>query len=138
VPLIVWDSYIVEASERAEAYERAEHITQTIIDRRPRRQRALLEKELYLHIDRWKSDTMHWSSLTKMFAHPSYLRIIGLAQYFDEYEVERTLLHELGTEPDYWFAALAAITGENPVQPDHDFDEAVSAWLEWGRKRGIL
>jgi hypothetical protein len=41
-------------------------------------------------------------------------------------------------EPDYRFAALTAITGENPVKPEHDFDEAVNAWVGWGRERGII
>jgi len=50
---------------------------------------------------------------------------------------KRSLL-EIQEEPDHWFAALTAITGEGPVQPQHDFDEAVEAWLEWGRQKGII
>jgi hypothetical protein len=87
---------------------------------------------------RWKEETAHLSSVTKMLAHPSYLRIIGLSEISTDYELERLILHELENDPDYWFDALAAITGENPVQPQHDFDESVSAWLEWGRRKGIV
>jgi len=88
--------------------------------------------------ERWKTETMHWSSITKKIAHPSYLRIIGLAKEY--HEVLRLLLRELQEEPAYWFPALTAITGANPdpVQPQHDFDEAVKAWLAWGRRKGIL
>jgi len=47
-------------------------------------------------------------------------------------------LEELQKEPDHWFEALSAITGEDPVKPEDDFDQAVDAWLEWGRQRRII
>jgi hypothetical protein len=119
-------------------YELAEHRTRIIADRRLIHTQDVLETCLYEHIERWKADTIHLSSITKMLAHPSYLRIIGLARHFQNFEVERALLQELETEPDYWFDALAAITGEDPVQEEHDFDEAVNAWLQWGRSKGII
>ncbi len=73
-----------------------------------------------------------------MIAHPSYLRIIGLSNLSTRNDVERLLLLELQDEPDHWFAALTAITGEDPVSPEHDFDEAVAAWIEWGRHNGVI
>jgi hypothetical protein len=73
-----------------------------------------------------------------MISHPSYLRIIGLARQSTGYEIERLLLQELASEPDHWFEALTAITGENPVEPKDDFDAAVDAWIAWGRQKGIL
>ena len=123
-------------SDILDAYERANHIAGIIIDRRPKPQKSFLE--LSTHIEKWKSDTNHWSSITKMLAHPSYLRIIGLSKHCYEYEVEKALLLELATEPDYWFAALTAITGADPIRPEQDFDEAVDAWLTWGREKGII
>lgn len=90
------------------------------------------------HAERWKRETLHWSSVTKMIAHPSYLRIIGLATNSTKREITRLLLRELQNEPDHWFAALTAITGQDPVGPEDDFDEAINAWLEWGRQEGIL
>jgi hypothetical protein len=89
-------------------------------------------------VERWKEDTQLWSSVTKMLAHPSYLRIVGLARESNGTEIERLLLEELELEPDYWFDALSAITGENPVLPEHNFDQSVEAWLRWGRDRGII
>lgn len=86
----------------------------------------------------WKDQTSHWSSITKAIAHPSYLRIIGLAKESTGHEIERLLLHELESEPDHWFAALTAVTGEDPVKSEHDFDEAVADWLTWGREKGII
>lgn len=92
----------------------------------------------YEEAAKWKEDTMHWSSVTRMIAHHSYLRIIGLGREFKQGEIEELLLKELEAEPDYWFDALTAITGDNPVRPEDDFDESVNAWLEWGRSKGIL
>ena len=89
-------------------------------------------------VERWKDETGHLSSITKALAHPSYLRIIGLARDSAGHEIERLLLRELESDPDHWFAALSAITGEDPVKPEHDFDEAVRAWLEWGREKRII
>ena len=89
-------------------------------------------------IEQWKDDTRHLSSVTKMIAHPSYLRIIGLARQSTGTAIERLLLCELEKEPDYWFDALAAITGVNPVNPEDDFDQSVGAWLKWGREKGII
>jgi hypothetical protein len=99
---------------------------------------TILEQVFREQVDRWKDETAHWSSVVKMRAHPSYLRIIGLAKLSTNNEIERLLLRELEEEPDHWFDALVALTGENPVQPHHDFDEAVNAWLEWGRERNLL
>jgi hypothetical protein len=99
---------------------------------------SVLERVFREQVDRWKDETAHWSSVVKMRAHPAYLRIIGLASLSTNNEIERLLLRELEEEPDHWFDALVALTGENPVQPHHDFDESVNAWLEWGRKRNLL
>jgi hypothetical protein len=118
-------------------YEVATHFAKNIAARR-RNEDETLEKLFREHSERWKEDTRHLSSTTKMISHPSYLRIIGLASKSHGHGLERLLLQELQSEPDHWFAALTAISGEDPVQPKHDFDEAVSAWLEWGRKKGII
>ncbi len=107
-----------------------------MIDPSARRQK--LRQLFRAEVEQWKKDTQHWSSVTKMLAHPSYLRVVGLSRYSAGSEIERLLLEELGNEPDYWFDALAAVTGENPVRPNYDFDESVNAWLEWGRQKGII
>jgi hypothetical protein len=73
-----------------------------------------------------------------MIAHPSYLRIIGLANQQNKRELLALLLNELKQEPDHWFAALTAITGREPVRPEDDFDQSVNAWIEWGYREGIL
>jgi len=83
--------------------------------------------------DQWRRDTLHTSSLTKMVMHPSYLRIIGMGR-----SVLPLLFKELQERPDHWLVALNAITGQDPAPSDGTFDEAVAAWLDWGRTHGYL
>ena len=118
-------------------YDFANHFVQALSERRKKATRKLAD-EFREHVERWKDETGHLSSMTRAIAHPSYLRIIGLAPKSTEHELERLLLHELEAEPDHWFAALTAITGEDPIRPDYDFDAAVAAWLNWGREKGII
>jgi hypothetical protein len=83
-------------------------------------------------ISAWHNERGITSSLTKIVTCPSYLRIIGMG--------ERALplilnqLEKEGNEPDFWFWALEAITGDNPVTPNDTGDmRAMSrAWLQWG------
>lgn len=46
---------------------------------------------------------------------------------------------EIG-EPDDWFVALWAITGENPVPIESQGKgrEMAEAWIEWGVRQGYL
>ena len=50
------------------------------------------------------------------------------------------LLRELARDPDHWFWALEAITGQNPVPAEAVVSVAttVEAWLAWGRREGLL
>lgn len=119
-------------------YDFAQHVVEMLSARRARALASNLEQFFQEEANRWKQDTRHCSSITKMVAHPSYLRIIGLSGHSTERKIERLILRELESDPDYWFAALTAITGEDPVRPDDDFDAAVNAWLNWGRENGVL
>ncbi len=97
------------------------------------------ERELYDEIQYWKDETLHMSSIRRAIAHPSYLRIIALAQYLPKFTVEQALFRELQTEPMlHWFPALTALTNADPTEPEDDFDEAMEAWLAWGREKGII
>ena len=119
-------------------YDIATHFAEVIAARSRNEGQSDLAKSFRKQVERWKDETGHLSSITKTLAHPSYLRIIGLARNSADHEIERLLLHELESDPDHWFAALSAVTGEDPVKPEHDFDEAISAWLEWGLEKGII
>jgi hypothetical protein len=50
------------------------------------------------------------------------------------------ILRELEHEPAPWFAALQAITGENPAdqQLAGNFARMADAWIEWGRRHDLI
>jgi hypothetical protein len=64
-----------------------------------------------------------------------YQRIIGMGA-----PVVPLILEELRREPDQWFWALEAITGENPVPAGSagKVREMAAAWLEWGKRHGLI
>src|SRR3954447_15336403 len=86
-------------------------------------------------VRQWKKETAHLSSAPRMARHPAYQEIIGMGQ-----EVVPLLLAELKRKPDFWFAALRAITGEDPVPPESAgrIKEMARAWVEWGRSKGYI
>jgi hypothetical protein len=94
---------------------------------------SLTEAEFTHHVSKWRRETKHYSSVTKMVLHPSYLRIIGMGR-----QILPLLLNELQVRRDHWLVALNAITGEDPAEPDSTFNQAVDAWLRWGRVKGYL
>ena len=84
-------------------------------------------------VQEWKHDTRFTSSLTKMITHPSYQAIIGMGR-----EALPFIFSELQQSRDHWLWALRAITQEDPAPKGADFDTAVEAWLEWGKRHGYL
>ena len=83
----------------------------------------------------WKLESKHQSNTKQMAMLQSYQQIIGLGP-----SVLPLLLRELAREPDHWFWALEAITGQNPVAADAVGNVAAmaTAWLAWGRREGLL
>ena len=78
----------------------------------------------------WKREIRAISSTTEICMHPSYQQIIGMGE-----DAIPLILSELQDAPNYWFWALKAITGEDPV-PDSDrgrITRMQEAWLKWGR-----
>jgi hypothetical protein len=67
------------------------------------------------------------------FMHGSYQQIVGMGQ-----DAIPFLLDELPRESGHWFWALRAIAGRDVAGPTDDYDAAAAAWLEWGRKRGVI
>ncbi len=81
----------------------------------------------------WHDDVTDISSTHQMINHPAYLQIIGMG-----IRVLPHLIRELERAPDHWFAALTAITREDPVLPDQqgNLSQMTAAWLEWADKEG--
>jgi hypothetical protein len=69
-----------------------------------------------------------------MAMHPSYQRIIGLGP-----AALPLIFNELAREPDHWFWALKAITGEDPVPPSArgKLRKMTELWLQWAVSHDI-
>lgn len=82
--------------------------------------------------DEWRDATGILSDSIEICTHPAYQRIIGLGP-----SVVPLIMVELEREPDHWFWALRAITGENPVPAIHRgrVDVMAEYWLHWFRQR---
>lgn len=78
----------------------------------------------------WKNDVRLYSSVSQMILHPAYQQIIGMGP-----AVIPLLLRELEQRPDHWFWALKAITGVDPVKPEHRgrVRQMAEAWVCWGK-----
>jgi hypothetical protein len=83
----------------------------------------------------WKSKTRHLSNVAQIALVFSYQQIIGMGP-----KAVPLILAELEHEPDHWFWALEAITGENPVPKQNagDIEASARLWLEWGKRNGLL
>jgi len=83
----------------------------------------------------WIRETRFFSISAQKTIHPAYLKIIKLAE-----PAVPLILRELQQRPDFWFAALEAITEQNPVPADHlgDLTAMTQDWINWGRERGYV
>src|SRR4051812_15206561 len=93
-----------------------------------------LQAEFRSLVADWKSAEGVSSSLTERFSHPAYGQIILMGEAVLPY-----LLAELERDPDWWFAALKAITGADPVPASSRgrLSEMTHAWLAWADANGI-
>jgi hypothetical protein len=81
----------------------------------------------------WKEATLYTSSITEMATHRAYQQIIGMGK-----AALPLIFDELRREPDHWFWALKAITGEDPVPPADrgNVERMTEAWLAWAGSHG--
>ncbi len=83
----------------------------------------------------WRAETRFDSSGSNRVNNPAYFRIIGLGP-----DVIPIIFRSMRDEPDYWFVALEALTGENPV-PDEmagDLQAMTRVWLQWADQNGYV
>ena len=92
-----------------------------------------LEDEFHRMADQWRKETGMLSVIQQKAIHPAYQRIIGMGK-----QALPLILRELETKRDHWLWALKAITGEDHGGPEHGFDQAVTAWLQWGKQSNYL
>jgi len=91
------------------------------------------ERRFATLVQEWKEATAFTSSTTAMAMHPAYQQIIGMGD-----AALPLIFEELRREPDHWFWALKAITGEDPVSPADrgQIEPMTIAWLNWAKQRG--
>jgi len=96
---------------------------------------ALQELHFQILAEKWKEENKFFSFASEMSKSPYYQRIIAMGKTALPF-----LLKALQEEPQHWFAALSAITQENPVAPAHRGNIALMTndWLTWGRMNGII
>jgi PAS domain-containing protein len=85
--------------------------------------------------DEWARETSTISSVDALVSHPKYQDIIRLG-----WDVVPVLLRDLQNNGDFWFPALAEITGLRPFDR-RDAGKSIkmtAAWISWGKKRGII
>ena len=97
-------------------------------------QRSLSERFRRLAAE-WKEQSRYLSNSAQMAMLRPYQRIIGMGPI-----VVPLILEELRREPDHWFWALEAITGQNPVPPEAmgAVREMARAWIRWGEQNGLI
>jgi hypothetical protein len=83
----------------------------------------------------WKEDTYFISSTTVMLGHWAYQQIIQLGR-----AVVPLILRELRSRPDFLFAALREITGEDPVRAEDcgKVKAMADAWVKWGEANHLI
>src|SRR5688572_18216036 len=83
---------------------------------------------------KWYRETRFTSSIHEIVMNKHYQQIIGLGP-----PAVPLILAEMKLRPHFWFWALRAITGANPVRKDiaGDLGRMTDAWLGWGRRHGF-
>jgi hypothetical protein len=89
---------------------------------------------LFLRLaNEWREATLFTSAVDRMVMHPAYQRIIGLGPL-----AIPLILRELRREPELWFWALNALTGEDAAAGEETVEGAARRWIEWGASQGYI
>ena len=96
---------------------------------------TLVENRFRELVKEWHEETGSLSSPSKIASHPAYLQIVSMGQ-----SVVPLVLGELDSRGGYWYPALRALTGANPVPGDAKGKPRLikEEWLAWGRTHGYL
>jgi len=99
------------------------------------RDEAQLAQEFASLLNAWNEATRFQSDPSKIITHQAYYRLIGLGPRALPY-----IFRDLQAGGGPWFVALQALTGENPVLPEHARRSHMMRqdWLEWAKAKGYL
>ena len=99
-----------------------------------REQAESLRPEFTALAEEWRRDTRFSSSLDDKVLHRAYQSIIAMGK-----PGVPLVLEELEARRGHWFWALHFMTkGVDPIPEDGNVEVARTAWLEWGRREGLL
>lgn len=87
----------------------------------------------YELVAQWREETGGLSSPRSITNHPAYQQIIEMGT-----PVLRLIFKELRENGGWWYPALRALTGTNPVPDSARGRPSLNdkAWLEWGEENG--
>lgn len=93
-----------------------------------------LRDEFAALAQQWKEETAGDATGTAILLHPAHQRIVGMGQ-----PALPLILEDMREHGGHWFAALRAISGQNPVAREDQgrVRKMQAVWIEWGRRRGI-
>jgi len=105
-------------------------------EEREAKKREEVARREFLNLSRkWRQNTAFTSSIPDIVLDQSYQRIIGMGT-----SVVPLILRSLEKNAEYWFWALEAITGEDPV-PEKDKGRSklmAKHWLDWAREKNLI
>src|SRR5438552_857445 len=86
-------------------------------------------------LETWKAETAPLSDTGRICSHWAYQQIVGMGPLGLPF-----IFEEMRRSPPLWFWALRAITGENPVPPEHrgNIKAMTDDWLHWAGDEGLL
>ena len=92
------------------------------------------EEEQFLQLlSEWRKDTAFQSSPRVITSHSAYQKIIDIGKPALPF-----IFEDMRKNGGWWYPALRAITGANPVPRDARGNRTLNdeAWLRWGRDNG--
>ena len=91
--------------------------------------KAELEKIFNGLAKKWKEETRGYSLTSQKYAHSAYQSILVLGT-----EVVPFILLDLQANGGRWFEALKALTKRSDItKPSDSYEDAVKAWIAWGK-----
>jgi hypothetical protein len=104
-------------------------------------QESMLTEQLFTQLrfqllaEKWKEESKFTAFAKDSVQLPDYQSIIIMGKTVLPY-----ILEDMQKQPNHWFAALKAITGENPVLNEHNgnIQSMTNDWLLWGKKNQII
>ena len=92
-----------------------------------------IEERFAKLVAEWRSGTGGLSSPRAIRSHPAYQQIIAMGE-----PALRHIFDDLKRNGGWWYPALRALTGQNPVPESAKGNPLLNdeAWLQWGRQNG--